>query len=826
MAEGLNGTLSFNSKGQRLLVFTTPKGGQMTVVLPSTLLSPKVQANKDAIVQVKVNTGSDGRPTAVHLEGEKFSAPIGAVQPGAGQQITNGDFHNPYNFVPVPPRITTGELGDREPAGHDRYYADKYSGKLSVKMTVETPLLLPDTARMTYTDDDEKGITEHKSYPVRVDASGEPHINPTAVKGMLRSAYEAITNSRLSVFKDHDERLAYRGEATTRSAARIELYKGSLHIRKFVVLPAVLVRYRKHWSGERDKLAEDDASRTPVQPGRAMSFAGTNVLPKHGQAVWVRVSNRVAHAGYRAGHIIGTKVNEIRVRNGGTAPAGFIKGWACVTGANAKDKVYERVFVESAGDRHIPLTDDHKRMWKELITNYQITHKEEIKKRRTRGQEPTDYLGDDPGKTAFSVQIHDHHYARLEDGTLCYLIEEGHVIKAIVPVIISRQLHEVPPDSLLSDSLKPVSLIEDVRNARGEISYSSEMSPGERLFGCIRQKRKDKNGKDKNFSGTVAAYRGQVRIGTITCRGIKEESQDGTDAHKADVIQLFGGEQNPDSWLPLNILGQPKPQQGRFYVAKNQQCDAQDPGQTNVKAGYSAAKSLRGRKVYPHHNLSDQISTEYWKNSLSAELKSELTTYYREFRRPQRFNRETKKMEDQRDSQNRSVSGWVKPQTEFAFDIHFINLSLVELGALIWLLTLQDGYHRFGGGKPFGFGSVKLELDSDKGEILKGSELRKKYLAVDLENVPDVPQPTKPSDCLSAFDAAINNYPNGRLMIESFLAAARGFVKPVHYPRTSVAPNPEGESFKWFVENNRNDGLKTTLPNLRSETGLPLMPKK
>jgi hypothetical protein len=56
-------------------------------------------------------------------------------------------FHNPYNFVPAPPRQTDHpDLGDHAPIGQHVLHPDRYTGVIRVKMTVQTPLLLPDAA--------------------------------------------------------------------------------------------------------------------------------------------------------------------------------------------------------------------------------------------------------------------------------------------------------------------------------------------------------------------------------------------------------------------------------------------------------------------------------------------------------------------------------------------------------------------------------------------------------------------------------------------------------------------------------------------------------
>ncbi|MHB8474072.1 MAG: hypothetical protein ACYDC8_14730 [Gammaproteobacteria bacterium] len=56
--------------------------------------------------------------------------------------------------------------------------------------------------------------------------------------------------------------------------------------------------------------------------------------------------------------------------------------------------------------------------------------------------------------------------------------------------------------------------------------------------------------------------------------------------------------------------------------------------------------------------------------------------------------------------------------------------------------------------------------------------------------------------------------------IRAFLNACKGGALPVHYPRKSPAPNPAGENFEWFVDNEKNQ--KLSLPPLEEDQrGLP-----
>ena len=100
----------------------------------------------------------------------------------------------------------------------------------------------------------------------------------------------------------------------------------------------------------------------------------------------------------------------------------------------------------------------------------------------------------------------------------------------------------------------------------------------------------------------------------------------------------------------------------------------------------------------------------------------EQTRYFKEYRRP----------DGTRDTQNRSIQGWIMEGTEFEFDLHIVNLSGVELGALAWLLQLPEShFHRFGGSKPLGFGSVRVEMIDQCSEVRTGSEWASYYLSLD-----------------------------------------------------------------------------------------------
>jgi CRISPR-associated protein (TIGR03986 family) len=826
MAELTNGKLIFKGEGKnrrRHLVFTTKKGGVWDQPINPDLLSSSLRANTDAEVEVSFETDASGRPCRVRPVGEEWQDAPKPVSPPLrreerrddrrpqrredqrrGQserhehfQKLLGDFHNPYNFIPAPPRrVEHEELGDHKPAGHDRFEDHLWSGRIVVRLTTETPLLSVDAALA-----EAYGDEGHKIYPVRM-VAGQPYLPPTSIKGMLRSAYEAITNSRMAVFEKHQDRLAYRMPAKIGPVpARVE-YRGER--RGLRIMPAAGV------IGYAAKLPRyQDGMGLPEDKGEskaALPYSDRRSLPQHGDAVWVQVDN--------------SRVYHIERRTGPNPPTGnWQPGWVCVTGPNINRKRNERVFLETSSDRFIPITDKHESLWRELIQNYKDTHDRDLRIREDHKIPPEAYRGDKPGQTGWSRHIYEPDTEKLSEGTLCYVEfypGSSNEIAALIPVTISRRLYPVSPDVLLPDSLKPARSIKS-------------LSPAERVFGWVNQK-------------GVGAYRGNVRIGPVQCLS-------------PEPVEEF---LHPG--LPLAILGQPKPQQSRFYASQSTQGEAQRDALSKEEAGYLPNKGLRGRKVYPHHA---GLPEEYWKEPIEDRTQrpekrpSTEEIFFQEYRRPHKsaMERGAAKLtpdrkafillpatpnedNEQRDDQNRSLLGWLKPQTIFEFEMDVTNLSRVELGALLWLLQLPaDHFHRLGGGKPLGFGSVSLAIVCT--DLRSGAEWKKFYCSLNEDEKEKGDQQATQS-CVGDFTRAIaDTYGNGDFERTAFIAAfercAQGFKRPIHYPRvlqpgqdhdSTIPPHPEGKAFEWFVANERTGrqgGPKLALPDLVNDEGLPIL---
>ena len=122
--------------------------------------------------------------------------------------------------------------------------------------------------------------------------------------------------------------------------------------------------------------------------------------------------------------------------------------------------------------------------------------------------------------------------------------------------MISRKLYEKTPLDLLLSSLRPATKIE-------------KLSPADRVFGWVSQ--------DPGPGGGEPAYRGQLRVGPVTCT-------------TADAMAAI-----PGSKRTLAILAQPKPQQGRFYLGQANG-PAGPKGRDKEAAGYGGANGSAGRR--------------------------------------------------------------------------------------------------------------------------------------------------------------------------------------------------------------------------------------
>lgn len=252
------------------------------------------------------------------------------------------------------------------------------------------------------------------------------------------------------------------------------------------------------------------------------------------------------------------------------------------------------------------------------------------------------------------------------------------------------------------------------------------------------------------------AYAGRVRFGRVTPIG--------------DVAP------KPNSYTLA--LSSPRPEYARFYTRRN---NGQWGKGKREEIGYAAEGArLTGRKVYPHHR-------EILEGARTAEASASTVTF----------------------------DGVIPAGSEFEFEIRFEGLSRAEAGALLWSIDPGDPefHHRFGGGKPYGFGSVKLSCQAVR--IESGSDVAARYRSGISESGLTI------EELIGAFRESFENATGTSLerhsTVRAILAAGRGF-PDISYPRTleQMANGRFDEAFKWFVsnENEKIADSRQALPKL------------
>jgi len=686
-------------------------------------------------------------------------------------------FLNPYTFIPAFPRKNLPEeLHDKAPLARNYLRPKAWTGRIAVTLTVETPLLLLDTSRYRTLE----GRPEHQIYPVRL-RDGRPHLPATSVKGMLRAGYEAITNSRFGVFEAHNEQ---PGRKTTSVTEMTPVYveQGGRVVRmRMAALPL--------YDGEGDAL---------YPPER---------IPRHGERIKAVISRE------RVIDFTRDLDAELPAKRGDQAVIGI----AYVTGPNIAGKTAERFFYFEEPRQELPTA----RPWATLVDGWRqtITACEEAHDRKNpherrpadrRTAKPRKRAENGLGRLAWGAHLYGDEWQALKPGAVCFALLTDNRVERLCPALVPRRLHPVTPRDLLPRDLWPAS------------TYG-RLSAADRLFGWVAPAAKKRV--------PPAAYRGRLRIGPVTC-----------DDDARTAVRRFG-----DS-LPLAILSTPKPQQGRFYLAESaaQPDEPISPG-TAKNDLYKHGRGLRGRKAYWHHAGLD--AKQYWNPEVPGGLDPSQVMVggrYREYLRPRvpvdvggpltaDKRRYATKAEQQRDSQNRSIEGWVKPGTTFRFTIEVRDVDDHELGALAWLLTWPDGcFHRLGFGRPLGFGSVRLEIDAAGVELHSGADYQAYYRALD-GDLPDTDGVEILRNARKAFEALLESSAELKVVRDAMLEVARGrHDLPVHYPRTRpeefppglpAPPNPHGDNFRWFNENEKptkrtGDERRRSLPKVLNDDSL------
>jgi CRISPR-associated protein (TIGR03986 family) len=750
-----------------------------------------------AQVEVVVTVTGDG-VAFLSLKNKPVLTPVTTPE-GLPERLSQAGvgFVNPYTFVPTPPRagLTAdpgetglGDCGDAGPPSHSWYRAGQWTGFLRLRLTTITPLLLPDTERVTPDRDD----ADRPCFTTRLDRDGLPLITGSALKGALRSAFETVTASRFGVFDGHSRRLAYRIPASQgldvfpaevedgeegrvirlcRGDAAWQVPGGGGEVQAAAWVPAY--KTQQHYlhlvGGLRGRLAAHHAKVLAARL-RLYQYARTKNGKTTQFRVW-RVTHLAPSLAALESALAGLQpVNDpLRPSSSLSLVKGVdprtISGRLSVTGQSIGTKHDERFFAHTDSDVRVPLTAEHVTFWQSVLDAY---------------TEASEY-NTIPGDLVPSRHVDDAAALRdLPAGTPVYVTLDkpgGRTVTGVHPVMIGRMPFDLAPEDLLHPSLRPA-------------ADRTELSPADRLFGWVATKANPSKAGRRESSG----YRGRLAVRSVRC-----------------TTKDWGPPAGfPEAGVILAPLSGPKPTQFRFYAAEDSTGKPLRPKETKDH-GYRAEAGLRGRKAYRWPVVPDA----YWEPSSDRQDESTVEGRYREYLDPRAPATQTARHRN-----------WVGQAVAFEAELFLDGVPAAELGALLWLLDRgEKSPLRLGAAKPHGFGVLACVVDWKRTELWDGDALADGWRRLDRSDHAD---PADLTAMAEAFAGTAMKHPVLAEAVESYQAATRGVPKhAVHYPRET--PIPEAESYKWFVANERTPRAGVVegwaLPHVRdTEQRLPYLP--
>ncbi|MDW8147540.1 MAG: TIGR03986 family CRISPR-associated RAMP protein [Roseiflexaceae bacterium] len=693
-------------------------------------------------------------------------------------------FLNPYNFVrPLEthnPHVAP-LLGRCAPPPHDRYIG--LTGRIRCRLTATTPIFVSDSEGVE--EEEVARDKVHRHYHFFRDPKGNVAIPGTSLRGAVRSIFEAATNSCFAHFAGN-KRLSY-------------------HLLPELALQLVPARVRT--IGDRWEL-ELLPGTTPITLGRRPSG------PQY--AAWVHVYDplqksktiiqapgmpyakrkKLSLAGFAHGEPCRAIIelmrhprrnfefwNVVHLAKPGqplpkpTGDQRQVDGYLCITNQNIENKHDERLFFTTQQLKPVELPKEVRERYEELITDYQERHSDEVRKRRHRGQPLDQPHGREPGLSPFIFERTGRREEKLRDGDLVYAMLDGapgkYQVKFIVPVSVPR----VGFERKIGELLHPPDL--------AKCSDHDQLCPACRVFGWVWGDDDQDEDSDQESDWTSDQKKTPDPDKLIACAGRVRFSHAAL-THDAGTFDAT-----------LAILSTPKPTTYRFYL-RPRNGKPQD-GLDDQQVDYDNQNQvLRGRKVYRHHG--DQLNPQEYQSVNGA-----------------------------KSDQNRTVHGVQHAGSIFEFTVDFENLAPLELGALLWSLRLEGWHHRIGYARPLGFGSAQIEI---LGVSLLDPEVR--YTS--LEGSGWIDQDSQQIDAwitefkkamASRYGAAFDQLANIR-DLQALLSATPPL--PVHYPRPTQHPQPDGRQYEWFVGNKRggqDPGPRIALPLPEDEQqGLPLIDRE
>ena len=757
-------------------------------------------------------------------------------------------WHHAYNGIPAiretekngAPLPEIYQDGILPASGHDHLSAERLSGKIEVSIRVATP-----TVPGFRTSDNRVVVASRSGDPEGARTWEDTTIPSTTLKGVLSSAFEAVTASRMRVFRGHDHLVTHRRTPE-----------------ESTVLYPVLLVPKEGGSGfkVRVMLGKNLRPRNPEDWGKLKSVcaavlpdnveSGVDLLESDGTWIYLGAKKEKKREGdpVRAAE----RINELRgvtahrsvveftaeeerfydtkryivskvggeyfsgVRDGRGKPVreayrGVVVRLTPPGGNRLIDtKCNEFIFFDSESNRtYLEIDDGVIDGLVEVIFSY-VDNVRKLADRERRRQTAGLPLNDSGTRTSSApntVIVHDIINSEVKGlglkadrESIRKYIKDQAILGQGLPLFASIDRGEVTALSISqvgrrtsARAVSPVVLAAD-SDISPALTYK-DASAADRVWGFVA------DGKDVS-QDQGAAFKGRISIGSA----VPDAAADGG----PQWLQL--PPQGSCGWV-LPTLASPKPSAGAPYLRRpngavlDEKCTRNDTfqsGQTLIRKTYPTHRFLVDGPSRGHLPLAESVS--------SSPGPSETV-----------------------------VGSYLTPGAQFSTSISFENLTREELAVLMWLLNpgnliskkeksakkkkfralgwKQVGYHHLGFGKPLGLGSVEIRAENI--EVYEGRHFGQMYEdlsgCLGCADAADI----KPILCQSSMSNISNWLPPGfsqSLAVRAFVRSAYGWDDsdnngdypaagdPVSYPGASrpVGDDELSPIITWFQERERD----------------------
>ncbi|TYQ15718.1 UNVERIFIED_CONTAM: CRISPR-associated protein (TIGR03986 family) [Acetivibrio alkalicellulosi] len=610
--------------------------------------------------------------------------------------IKDQSFVNPYNFVSIDKDVK------REPSMDFEKTSNKtLTGWIECNLEPKTELFIPKIKE-----------DERETLSMLTDQDGDPFIPGSSLRGVIRSAYEAVTNSCLSTAGSWSN-LYKRTPVPKKNYLILKKEKG---IWKAYDAKKCMIKYRfcKTDSFDEKKLARD----------------------KYGEGEKVFVSTSTITYKTSKGHDTGIHMIKDIKRD---SADGYEKGYAHITPDFTK-KHHQSVFIPI---RKANLSDD---IIEKIRINFEDTIKHSMELHKKDGGAAKEYKIYSDINNAYKRGIALVYYCQLDEfiyaSPSCISVEVFNT--KILEILKGQHKHE-------------------------PCSHRSNLCQTCRLFGMTGE-------TDKSS----IASRVRFTDAKISCETKKKGKEN-------YLMELLDGE-----YITFE-LGSPKVSSTEFYLKNPEVPGALMWNYDYAIMDYPSGKSekfqfiedyrakIKGRKFYWH--FKPKLNKGKITNTNTA-----IKSYVKK-------------------SDNKSIL--------FNFRIYFNNITKDELNKLLWVITIGESEkhgHKIGCGKPYGLGSIKIEV----------AEVKNRQ--IDLENKDDI---YSINDYDYSKELRNNVFINeDEIYIKEFLAMTRldnGFENVCYPIGETKVENKESRPMdntpaQWFMGNkssrNGRENFKPTIVNV------------